>query len=443
MGQGLSLQRALIERNQVGSPDEMFYFYKEDTLKTRNLLFKALLVCMMAFVVLGCNAVSLRQVPAATATPSLSIPSTSSSGAKPTTEPTPVLTSEPTPWKKYTSARRVDEIWDWTVIAGPSPRIETSFTNGDIVVWSEVSSSNEPLYETLWLGWEHPKFIHKTQVETLINNLVIGPDQKVYFTEHPSWIDRTGYRVYRYDPQTDDTQLIMASPYRGASEHDPHIAFRATLGGEYWIWPILNAEKGEECIQLYHFATGESRLVECMDAENFGFYEATLVWPWLYYTYQDDSGGDICHLARKVNLETGERQEWGGETCAIWEVVGNGAWEVWFEVPLRKDPNEAINYNKAEILGRDATGNVWDLGHGAAGSLVLCRDGAYWTYESGNAPGEIREWKGGDTVEVVYRSPNRDYGISSPRCWGNVLHIQRFNSGKVESPDEVLYTVLP
>lgn len=122
-----------------------------------------------------------------------------------------------------------------------------------------------------------------------------------------------------------------------------------------------------------------------------------------------------------------------------------------FTVHTELAPN-ASNYDRAALVAASRTGPLLPLGLGAAGSLRVCRGWAYWHIRFGSstedATEEIRRWRPGSTVQVVYRTPravnNGWVGTTRVSCHGGQLMLARaWTGGGPERGQQILTATAP
>jgi hypothetical protein len=118
--------------------------------------------------------------------------------------------------------------------------------------------------------------------------------------------------------------------------------------------------------------------------------------------------------------------------CGAWSGVMGDGFLVWSE-PTGRDPD------RARMYGKNADGQVADLGMGDTSTERLCGDAVYWNAPAGEI-GEIHSWRPGEDVEVAYRMPESGALILGPlTCDAESLF---FTQG-ADGPDRVVLLELP
>ncbi len=126
-----------------------------------------------------------------------------------------------------------------------------------------------------------------------------------------------------------------------------------------------------------------------------------------------------------------------GDACVFQGAAGDTT-VVW-TVPPVPDSQGGVDYFDVPVRGL-VDGEPADLGRGAAGSVVVCDNVAYWLRPQTDGT-EIRAWQPGDEISVIYRSPDegpgKRYATSKPRCAPGGVYIQRAG-GPNDTATEVL-----
>lgn len=387
---------------------------------------------LLGLILWGCTG-PVVQTPAPL--PTLAFTSTPEPTLEPVSStPTPRLQLTPTstPWKKYPSARKEDGLLKWTRIADLKANLDHGVTDGTLVVWIKFAGGENDL----WTDVAAPKVIHRG----LLFDVLIGPDRRFYFNEAFSTESVQGFRIYRYDPETQEEVKIEEFSYP-LGENPMVEGMRMNIGKTHLIWHTFDQSKKETCVRTYNLETEETQTLDCFD-EHYDFYEAQLTWPWVIYSYHQQRDDDTwCGMAQRKNLETGEQELWGDESCFVFQAAGGENFVIWSELKPQKD---GTDYHRAQMYGRDQDGKIWDLGLGTAGSIQVCNERAYWMV--GTGINEVRTWKPGESIKVIYRAPSENYASFTLRCVGDVvsLHRSKFVENTTQPvQDEILYAVMP
>lgn len=129
------------------------------------------------------------------------------------------------------------------------------------------------------------------------------------------------------------------------------------------------------------------------------------------------------------------------EDCRLFSGAADGSMAIWTHHPV-PDAVGGVNYFDVEVVGY-ADGAVYDLGRGTAGSVSVCAGAAIWESKAATGEAEIRWWRPGEPVKVLYRSPDqgRGYGYATgrPECDDGQILIMRAG-WQPGAPDEILVT---
>jgi hypothetical protein len=145
-----------------------------------------------------------------------------------------------------------------------------------------------------------------------------------------------------------------------------------------------------------------------------------------------------AHCRKILWIRAGEppREAPAQQDCAPFDGAFTGASYAWTEQPPGASAQVAAFYL------RDHSG-VRPTGAVDAGSLRPCRGWIYWQ-ESGTWATEIKRWKAGHDIEVIYRSPQLDLKLTTMiTCQPDTIAVQRFYSGTGEKYDQLLIAALP
>jgi hypothetical protein len=101
-------------------------------------------------------------------------------------------------------------------------------------------------------------------------------------------------------------------------------------------------------------------------------------------------------------------------------------------------PNEH-RIEQAHFYARSADGAA-DLGPGTAGTLVWCRDAAWFVRDPQQEgdPAALMRWTAADGLTVAYESPGGRAFLSAPRCGGDAITV----TAMAEQGDEQVTAVL-
>ena len=335
----------------------------------------------------------------------------------------------------------VDNLWEWTVIAGPSDEIQAGFDyDGEVLIWRR---------------WTTPAGQSQTQVVQIgdeVHDLHQGP---------PGW-EVTGHRVdgglvviVEYEELHGDYHLWVYDLGSGkrtlleewGGEPYRHQVPLISLDGHRLAWSTT-PDDGRSCIRIRNLEEGTQFDAVCSPDDSIVLVWPCLRWPVLTYRSEELDTDSSCRTIYTLHLPDGQPQPHQVTECDGFRGAADETVLVWTEMP------EGCEYPSAvPIYGEGLDGRIVRLGVASAGSVAVCEGRAYWKWEAelsaGIHPGEIRSWVPGGPVEVIYRSPDvqgeSSYATTLPRCNGSWVAIER-TGGRHDapgSPDTILVAQEP
>ncbi|MEA3309746.1 MAG: hypothetical protein U9Q70_09585 [Chloroflexota bacterium] len=339
----------------------------------------------------------------------------------------------------------VDDLWEWTIVAGPSEEIQAGFDyDGEILIWRK---------------WTTPAGRSQTQVVQsggTVTDLHQGP---------PGWevtgqvLDGGRVVIVEYEESQGDYNLWVYELESGArtlleqwgGEPKRHQIPMISLDGDRLAW-LTTLDDGQSCIFIRNLATGTQFEAVCRPVDSNSVVIAPyLRWPVLTYQLIElavDSDSD-CRNIYTLRLPDGRPQPHVVTECEGFSGAADETVLVWTEMR-----SETAFPWKVPLYGVGRDGQVVKLGVAGAGSVAICEGRAYWKKECSNCPDEIRSWVPGEPVKVLYRSPDVQgesyatgisYATTLPRCHGSWVSLER-TGGRHDtpgSPDTILIAQRP
>ncbi len=334
--------------------------------------------------------------------------------------PTPTPTRTPLPPRPtatpFVELAVVDSLWEWNVIAGPAEDLAPpSDFDGELLVWEEEWRRPEVLWAQLAeRRWE----LHTAPLGWGINEARISQGQ-VFLVEFN--FQDGDYHLWEYTIASGTRALLEAWPGVPQRHQVPWLAPDA----QHLAWSTTLAD-GRSCIRVREHATGRQYEARCAPDDSVVLDRPYLRWPVLTYQQLISEGDANCGTTYTLVLPHGEPQAHEVTVCEGFQGAGDAQVVAWTEMPSRT----AYPW-RVPIYGRGPTGEIVNLGVASAGSVAVCDGYAYWEKECSNCPDEIRTWRPGGPVEVIYRSPDKEgvhvYITTLPYCHGNSVVIQRTN----------------
>ena len=312
-----------------------------------------------------------------------------------------------------------DALLVWEVVAG-----------GEVLVGPPVAYDGETLVHmygddlvvTTPTGvWTHSS----PQIGWLLDDAALG-DGFVVYVEHE---ERDGDYALGLIDLASGAETTLEE-WGGAP--DRHLIPQISVDGHTIAW-TTSLDDGRSCVRLLDVAADTTTDVVCTsDSTEF------VGWPHLRertLTYQLGRGGaDPCPALHQLDVDSDEVPEpLPNRDCRGFQGASSAATSAWFEFdPASGDPF------RSPVKGV-LDGEIVQLGAGGAGSLTVCGGYFYWRSETRDHS-EIRRWRPGTDVEVVYRSPEDWFPTTLPTCSGEWVAIDRVYTGVGETIHEVLVT---
>jgi len=368
-------------------------------------------------------------------------PTTITPAPTPTSRPTATTTAN-TPTAPSTAtaiipkAEIVDNLWEWTVIAGPSEYIAPNADfDGEVLIWGKTWSWPEGETQVVRMG-DEVRDLHRAPPQWRINDAQVD-EGRVVLVEFEA--ERGDYHLWVYDLKSGERTLLEEW---GGEPHRHQVPLIA-LDGHRLAWSTTRDE-GRSCIRIRNLETGHQFDAVCSPDTSTVLDWPYLRWPVLTYQLEELASDPSCRTIYTLHLLDGEPQPHEVTECHGFQGAADETVLAWTEL------RSGTPYPwKVPIYGEGPDGRIVKLGVASAGSVAVCEGRAYWETECSNCPDEIRSWVPGGPVEVIYRSPDVEgvssYATTLPLCHGPLVVIQRAGGlhSAPGSPDEILVAWLP
>ena len=313
----------------------------------------------------------------------------------------------------------------WSVVAGPSPDlVPGGIVSGDraaVIVTTNVG-------DAILLGGREieSEIVHAPGWEWIFQDVLFAGDWLVDAVSNDSTHES---RIYRL---SSGTEPILVDEWSSVVGHIPELAANGVM-----LWYTTRHEPGVACIVELNTTTGASTDIYCGDGG------ADIGWLTAHgdsLSFVEWHGSECGQLIRVLAGAPGTPESVSGPAC-VFHGVASDDLVAWVEPP-KPDAAGYVDYFKVPVVGLVGEEPL-DLGVGAAGSLEVCGDALYWEMEGeGQTPDEIRAWRPGEPINVVYRSPDtgegRRYATTRPSCTDDGRVVIQRAGWQVDAPDELL-----
>jgi hypothetical protein len=212
-----------------------------------------------------------------------------------------------------------------------------------------------------------------------------------------------------------------------------------SVSGGLLSYPIQR--RNRNCVAVIRVATLRTALVDCAPREQYAGWpqvsEETLI-----YSQYSEAPVPGCRRLVAVPLSGGPAEPLPATVeCAPFSGVRGPGFTVWGESP----PDTELR-DVAEMYGLEDGGEVVHLGQGTTNSQIVCAGWAYWVADSDLRKGdftEIRRWRPGSHVEIVYLSPPGYPSTATPSCYDSLMTIQRSWTGGGEDHQQLVAATVP
>ncbi len=320
------------------------------------------------------------------------------------------------------AAGLIDELWEWSVVAGPSPAlVPPAVFDGEVLVFSVSEPIGEVVYRSVSGGGATP--LTDADVRTSVGTIAMGEERIAALLAKPQ---EEKYEIHIWETDGTPSWIIEGplsdvSPW-GFAFSDGTLLLSETVDGA----SCLTARGGRNDRLVLHCE--DDGLVIDRVAGTAGYAS--------YVAYDPRGCGNLVGLS----MNDGAVTRWPSSECALHSGIATSHMAVWEDQP-QPDAEGTADYFNSPIWGAEADKEPVSLGRGLAGSVSMCSGTAYWKSTNDDALDEIRMWRPGQPVSVIYRSPDLSSGIAyattRPVCVGGNLLIQRASSD-VGAPDELL-----
>ncbi|AEI11110.1 hypothetical protein Celgi_0590 [Cellulomonas gilvus ATCC 13127] len=224
--------------------------------------------------------------------------------------------------------------------------------------------------------------------------------------------DTSDYRVVHWDPVSGKSRVLLESPG----------IWSETAVVDDTLYLNRPHDDGLVCLDQTSVARpGEPTTVECAaEGGRINYVKVADDDTLTYMVYPDDGECGAVH-----GITPQQSAALRGVDC-ISRAVADRNLVAWTGAP--ETSADGVNYFKSPLRALDE-GRIYDLGETSVGGAAICHGAGYWTTDGAGGPEEVRRWKPGSDIEVIYRSPDKNsldsYTTSMPFCGGSTVLIQR------------------
>lgn len=309
----------------------------------------------------------------------------------------------------------VDALADWGAVAGPTAELlaVTGFRPDAFTATLKAGAGED---EAVAIFRDGQRLVHPAGPGFIVQDIFLVGDDVVFGVANE---DKGEFDVYRWDGTAATPEALIEST------------------GTDWWW----SETAVIGTTLY-YSTAHAACIEAMDLSRPNPREhvtqvacaapgeelSRLFAQDSVLSYLSSAPTADCYVMYRVVSPGSSPERVQGPGC-IAQGVADAHIAAWNEAPI-PDTNGYSNWFDVPLHGV-VDGREIDLGRGGAGSEIICDGRLYWTKE-GDAAGaaEVRRWRPGGPIEVIYRSPDEDttvhaYATSRPTCSGGLVGIQR------------------
>lgn len=308
----------------------------------------------------------------------------------------------------------VDALATWGTVAGPTAELlaVTGFRPDAFTANLKAGAD-----EAVAIFRDGQRLVHPTGPGFIVQDIFLVGDDVIFGVANE---DKGEFDVYRWDGTAATPEALIEST------------------GKDWFW----SETAVIGTSLY-YNTAHGACIEAMDLSRPNPREhvtqvacaapgeelSRLFAQDSVLSYLSSAPTADCYVMYRVVSPGSSPERVQGPGC-IAQGVADAHIAAWNEAPI-PDGNGYSYWDDVPLHGV-VEGQEIDLGRGGAGSETICDGTLYWTKAGdATASAEIRRWRPGGPIEVIYRSPDEDiasaqaYATSRPTCSGGLVGIQR------------------
>lgn len=317
------------------------------------------------------------------------------------------------PGAAATAPAVVDALAAWGTVAGPTGELLAVSDFRPDAFTAKLKAGAD---EAVAIFRDGQRLVHPTGPGFIVQDSFLVGDDVVFGVANE---EKGEFDVYRWDGAAATPETLIESTGKDWWWSETAVIgtslYYTTHGACIEAMDLSRPNPREHVTQVACAAPGE---------ELSGLFAADSV-----LSYLSAAPKDACYVLYRV-VSPGSTPERVQGTGCIAQGVADAHLAVWNEAPV-PDSNGYRYWFDVPLHGV-VDGQEIDLGRGGAGAATICGGTLYWTKAGdATASAEIRRWRPGGSIEVIYRSPDEDiaavraYSTSRPTCSGGMVGVQR------------------
>lgn len=317
------------------------------------------------------------------------------------------------------SANQVDNLWAWSVVA-EAPRMY----NGDL-------GANRR-FVLAPVGEATGVYKRQGRQRELILRLDPEPGFRIEestLSEH--WV--TWREVEDRATKRPEVHIHVADLRRGTTTRldrvpgvaDPGLPPTSSHSGQHLTYTTQDAQ-ATNCIAHLDLASMKGSVVHCTPHKEWGAgfprYGSGGV-TFNQWRPQPRPGGCLSVLV-VASGETKAKPVPAQRDCRPFSGVADDDFQFWGE-------QRPYTPEQADFFAATSDGSIERFGRGDTATEIWCNGWVYWVTHPAEV-GELRRWRPGSAVEVVYRNSPSWLTLSVPSCQGDRLNIVRFPNSSAD-----------